>query len=127
MNVSMRTAGTTAGFGLALLGALFAESRVSAGGPEMPQHQIVVLSDVQVLQNKVADLEKRLAALQQQFGAAQQQFAAHTHNYMPPRCNAFMNLATFRNVLNNPATEPGMGICLVQPGGNLVATGAPNK
>ncbi len=94
-------------------------TRLALGAPQTPQQQLYVQSDVQLLQNRVTELEKKLAALQQQY-------ASHTHNYLPTRCNAFLNLPTFKEVLNNPNREPGMGVCLVQPGGGMVATGQPN-
>ncbi len=108
-----------------LLGALVlavssaALTRFAFGSPETAPRQMVVPSEVQLLQTRVTELEKKLAALQQQY-------ASHTHNYNPPRCNAYLNLATFKDVLNNPSREPGMGVCLVQPGGGMVATGQPN-
>jgi hypothetical protein len=96
-----------------------AQAQLTAAGGR----QYVAPSEISALQNKIADLEKRLAALTQQF-------AGHTHNYMPPRCNSFVNFATFRNVLNNPGMESSMGICLVSnsppaPGG--IPTSAPNR
>ncbi len=117
MTVPNRSTALLTALALAVLSAALA--RFAFGTPELTQHQMVVPSEVQLLQNRVAELEKKVAALQQQY-------ASHTHNYNPPRCNAFLNLATFRNVLNNPASEPGMGICLVQPGGGMAATGTPN-